>query len=113
MTEPNIIAAAYVGLVQRGACGEMTKTRMRIPFDGRMLMPGCGSVGQCTLPIVRRRIDRPADRITVMDFEDVRGRIEDSLQAGVVFKRAKLTQDNYPSLLSELLSAGDILVDLS
>ena len=76
-------------------------------------MLGCGSVGQCTLPLVRRHLDMPADRITVMDFEDVRPKIEDSLQAGVVFKQARLTQDNYASMLGELVGPGDIIVDLS
>ena len=52
------------------------------PFDGRLLMLGCGSVGRCVLPLLRRHIDMPADRITVLDFEDVRPKIDASLQAG-------------------------------
>src|SRR5580692_10610185 len=88
---------------------QMEKT----PFHGRLLMLGCGSVGQCTLPLVRRHVDMPANRIAVLDFEDVRAGIEDSLQAGVVFRQTRLTQDNYRSTLSELVGPGDILVDLS
>ncbi len=76
-------------------------------------MLGCGSVGQCTLPLVRRHVDMPADRITVMDFEDVRPKIEDSLHAGVIFKQTRLTQDNYASTLRELVGPGDIIIDLS
>ncbi len=76
-------------------------------------MLGCGSVGQCTLPLVRRRVDMPAERIIVVDFEDVREKIEDSLQAGVTFKRARVTQDNYASMLGELVGPGDIIIDLS
>jgi len=76
-------------------------------------MLGCGSVGQCTLPLVRRHIDMPADRITVMDFEDVRPMIQESLQAGVRFRQARLTQDNHVTLLGELVGAGDIIIDLS
>jgi homospermidine synthase len=83
------------------------------PFDGRILMLGCGSVGQCALQLVRRHIDMPADRITVMDFEDVRPRIEDSLQAGVRFRQSRLTRENYTSMLGELVGAGDIIIDLS
>jgi len=85
----------------------------RIPFDGRILMLGCGSVGQCTLPLVRRHVDVPAERITVMDFADVRAKIEDSLQAGVIFKQARLTQEDYASLLGQLVGPGDVIVDLS
>jgi homospermidine synthase len=76
-------------------------------------MLGCGSVGQCTLPLVRRHVDMPADRITVMDFEDVRPRIQESLQAGVRFRQARLTQDNYATVLGELVGPGDIIIDLS
>jgi homospermidine synthase len=92
---------------------DMTEHTKHAPFSGRILMLGCGSVGQCTLPLIRRHIDMPPDRITVLDFEDVRARIQDSLQAGVRFKRARLTQANYASLLGELVSAGDVIVDLS
>jgi homospermidine synthase len=91
----------------------MTQIKNRTPFDGRILMLGCGSVGQCTLPLVRRHVDLPADRITVMDFADVRSKIEDSLEAGVVFKQARLTQQNYASVLAELVRPGDMIVDLS
>src|SRR5579864_195708 len=85
----------------------------RTPFDGRILMLGCGSVGQCALQLVRRHIDMPADRITVMDFEDVRPKIEVALQAGVGFKQARLTRENYESMLGELVGPGDIIIDLS
>jgi homospermidine synthase len=83
------------------------------PFDGRILMLGCGSVGQCALPLVRRHIAVPADRITVMDFEDVRPKIEESLKAGVKFKQSRLTRENYTSVLPELVGKGDIVIDLS
>jgi homospermidine synthase len=91
----------------------MTSLAKRTPFGGRILMLGCGSVGQCTLPLVRRHLDMPADRITVMDFEDVRPRIADSLQAGVAFKRERLTPDNFAALLGTLVGPGDAIVDLS
>jgi homospermidine synthase len=43
----------------------------------------------------------------------VRPKIDGPLKAGVVFKRGRLTQDNYKSMLSELVGPGDIIVDLS
>ena len=49
----------------------------------------------------------------MLDFEDVRPTIADSLQAGVVFKQARLTQENYTSMLAELVGPGDVIVDLS
>jgi len=91
----------------------MTAIAQKTPFNGRLLMLGCGSVGQCTLPLVRRHVDMPAERITVVDFEDVRAKIEDSLRAGVVFRRARLTADDYATTLGGLVGQGDIIVDLS
>src|SRR5580765_5212984 len=92
---------------------DMNQNTTRTPFDGRILMLGCGSVGQCALPLVRRHIDMPADRITIMDFEDVRPKIEEALQAGVQFKRARLTRENYSATLGELVGPGDLIIDLS
>jgi len=76
-------------------------------------MLGCGSVGQCTLPLLLRHVDMPADRITVMDFDDIRPRIAEALAAGVTFKRERLTRENYGSLLSGLVAAGDLIIDVS
>ncbi|MEO8259372.1 MAG: saccharopine dehydrogenase C-terminal domain-containing protein [Acidobacteriota bacterium] len=91
----------------------MTSNSHRAPFSGRLLMLGCGSVGQCTLPLVLRHLDMPASRVTVMDFEDVRGKIADAIQAGVVFKQARLTQENFQTMLPDLVGPGDVIVDLS
>jgi len=78
-----------------------------------LFLLGCGSVGQCTLPLILRHIDMPPSRITVMDFEDVRPKIADSVQAGVALRRERLTQENYQTLLPQLVGPGDIIVDLS
>ena len=91
----------------------MTTATSTTPFDGRILMLGCGSVGQCTLPLVRRHVDMPPERITVVDFADIRPKIEDSLQAGVAFRQLRLTQDNYAATLGELVGPGDMIIDLS
>src|SRR5262249_24113927 len=81
--------------------------------NGRILMLGCGSVGQCTLPLLLRHLDMPPGRVTVMDFEDMRGKIKDGLEAGVNFEQARLTQDNYPPLLAKLVQPAAIILDLS
>jgi homospermidine synthase len=91
----------------------MTHMNKLIRFEGRILMLGCGSVGQCTLPLILRHVDMPAARLTVLDFEDIRPKIQDSLQAGVVFRQERITQDNYTSMLSQLVGPGDIIIDLS
>ena len=42
----------------------------RIPFGGRVLLLGCGSVSQCLQPLLLRHLDMDFTRLTVMDFED-------------------------------------------
>jgi len=91
----------------------MAETPFRVRFDKRILLLGCGSVGRCTLPLVLRHIDMPADRITVMDFEDVRPKIADALKAGVVFKQERLKKESFSSMLGGLVGPGDIIIDLS
>src|SRR5262245_27616703 len=91
----------------------MTTATRRTPFEGRILMLGCGSVGQCTLPLVRRHVEMPAERITVLDFADVRPKLEDALQAGVAFRQLRLTPDNYAATLGEFVGPGDLIIDLS
>ena len=42
----------------------------KTPFEGRILMVGFGSVGRCTLPLLLRHLDMPAERIAIVDGED-------------------------------------------
>jgi homospermidine synthase len=37
-----------------------------VAFAGRLVMVGCGSIGQGVLPLILRHIDIPADRITIV-----------------------------------------------
>jgi homospermidine synthase len=82
-------------------------------FQGRILMLGCGSVGQCTLPLLLRHIDMPPDRVTVMDFEDRRPRISDCLGSGVQYVQERITQDNFRDMLGKYVGPGDLIVDLA
>jgi len=81
-------------------------------FTGKLVALGCGSVSQCTLPLLVRHL-MPADRITIIDPRDNRDRVKDILDAGATYVFDEVTQDNLDSLLSAHLSAGDILLDLA
>jgi homospermidine synthase len=85
----------------------------QIPFDGNILVLGCGSVSQCTMPLLLRHIDLPPDRMTVMDMVDRRETIADAISAGVNYRVGQVTEENYSTLLAELLSPGDLFIDLS
>jgi homospermidine synthase len=85
----------------------------KIPFGGRVLLLGCGSVSRCLQPLLLRHLDVPGDRITVMDFDDLRARIPATLEAGAAYVRERITPDSMDGLLSARLGAGDLLIDLA
>ena len=80
-------------------------------FAGRVLMIGCGSVGQTVLPLLIRELALDPDRIAVL-AADGRGR-EIATALGVGFEIAPLTGDNLVPLLGSRLHAGDFLLNLS
>jgi homospermidine synthase len=86
----------------------------KIPFGGRVLLLGCGSVSRCLQPLLLRHLDLASpDRLTIMDFEDLRERIPETLAAGVRYVQERITPESMDRLLSEHLGAGDLLIDLA
>ncbi len=81
-------------------------------FAGNVVIIGCGSVAQCTLPILLKETDISPTRITVVDFVDNRQRIQAQLSAGVTYLQQRINEENFSTLLGSLLKAGDLLIDL-
>jgi homospermidine synthase len=79
----------------------------------RVLVLGCGSVAQCTIPLLLSDLGIDPSQMTVVDFVDNRDRIADALAAGVTYEIARVTQENLDSFLGERLGAGDLLLDLA
>ena len=84
-----------------------------IAFAGRVLLLGCGSVSRCLQPLLLRHLDVPGDRITILDFEDLRHRIPGTLEAGVGYVCDRITPESMDRLLGAHLGAGDLLIDLA
>jgi homospermidine synthase len=82
-----------------------------VSFSGRLVMLGCGSIGQGVLPLILRHIDMPKERITVVTA-DARGR-DVAAEYGVRFVEQPATRDNHRDLLIPLLGRGDFLLNLS
>ncbi|HEY0182027.1 MAG TPA: saccharopine dehydrogenase C-terminal domain-containing protein [Rhodopila sp.] len=82
-----------------------------VAFNGRLVMLGCGSIGQGVLPLILRHIDIPRERITIVSG-DQRGQ-QVSAENGVSFTIAPLTRENYRDVLTPLVQAGDFLLNLS
>ena len=79
----------------------------------RVLVLGCGSVAQCTLPLLIRDLGIDPQRITIVDMLDNRARIEDSIALGVTFEQDQVTPENIDAFLSARAGEGDLLLDLA
>jgi len=84
-----------------------------VKFNGEILVIGCGFVSRCTLPLLMKHLDMPAEKITVMDFEDYGKHIKDSLQKGVKFVVDRITRDNMALKLKQYVGSGDMIIDLA
>ena len=79
----------------------------------RVLVLGCGSIGQAVIPLLIRDVRIAPSSIRVVEMTDTRHRIADSIAAGVTYEQAVVTRENLAPFLGERVSAGDILLDLA
>ena len=79
----------------------------------RVLVLGCGSVAQCTVPLLIRDLSIDPQRITIVDVVDNRARVADSIQRGVTYEIERVTPANLDSFLSARVGAGDLLLDVA
>jgi homospermidine synthase len=82
-----------------------------VAFSGRLIMVGCGSIGQGVLPLILRHIDLDPARITIVNADE-RGRAA-AAAAGVRYVLSPLIRANYRDVLAPLVGAGDFLLNLS
>ena len=47
-----------------------TATIITTPFDGRVIMIGCGSIGQALLPVLGRHLENIYPRTTVLSADE-------------------------------------------
>ena len=80
-------------------------------FDKRIVMIGCGSIGQGTLPLILRHIDIPPERISIVTADE-RGH-EEADKYGIAFHRNAITPQNIRTVLDPLVGAGDFVLNLS
>ncbi len=79
----------------------------------RVLVLGCGSVAQCTVPLLIRGLRIAPGAITIVDFADNRARVAEQLALGVRYEIDRVTPENIDSFLSARVGHGDLLVDLA
>lgn len=86
---------------------------LKIPFSGRVLVLGCGSVSQCVQPLMLRHFEMDFSKLTIIDSEDLRHTIPDTLAAGARYVQDRVRPDNLSQLLSQYAGSGDLLIDLA
>ena len=89
----------------------MTQHVVHAELPGRLVMLGCGSIGQAVLPLVLRHIGVTPDRMTIVTA-DSRGR-DVAAHYGIAFVEQPLTRENYRQVLESLVGPGDFLLNLS
>jgi homospermidine synthase len=82
-------------------------------FQGRILFLGCGSIARCTLPLLLKHIEMPANHFIIIDAIDHRDKITDLLARGILYAQIKITPENLSTVLEQYLQAGDIVIDLA
>jgi homospermidine synthase len=82
-----------------------------VGFSGRLLMLGCGSIGQGVLPLLLRHIDMPAENISILTA-DHRGSAV-AAAYGIKEEILTVTRETYVETLTARLNAGDFLLNLS
>ncbi len=79
----------------------------------RVLVLGCGSVAQCTVPLLIRDLAIDPQRITIVDVLDNRARVADSIAKGATYQQDQVTPDNIDGFLAARVGPGDLLLDLA
>jgi homospermidine synthase len=85
----------------------------RIPFTGRLLLLGSGSVSRCLQPLLLRHLEMDLTKLTVLDFDDRAIPDPDLIQAGANLVRRRITPDNLGAVLHGRVGPGDLLVNLT
>jgi homospermidine synthase len=85
----------------------------RIPFTGRLLLLGSGSVSRCLQPLLLRHLEMDLTKLTVLDFDERAIPDRDLAEAGANLVRARITRDNLGAVLHGRLGPGDLLVNLT
>jgi homospermidine synthase len=82
-----------------------------VQFEGRIVMIGCGSIGQAVLPVLRRHVHLKDDALLVL-AADEQGR-QLAQRCGARFVHGHLTPGNHRRALARHVRSGDLVLNLS
>jgi len=82
-----------------------------VEFPGRVVMVGCGSIGQAILPLLRRHISLGPGGLVVLSADETGRGV--ALEHGAVFEHSHLKPRTYRRILTRHVRSGDLLLNLS
>ena len=89
-----------------------TKTKnKKLAFQGKILLVGCGSIGQAILPLIFKHLAITPKQLTIIEADN-RG-VKVAKRYGVKHQVCTLTKNNYKNEISKRVSTGDFLLNLS
>jgi len=100
-----------IGNEVNGNGNGMHEPYTKAKFPGKLVILGCGSIGQGILPMLLRHTDITSGRMRIITADEWGRSIAD--QYGIEFIINPLTPANYVQVLKQHLSAGDFLLNLS
>ena len=88
-----------------------TRAQPALEFGGRVVMVGCGSIGQATLPLLHQHLELGGGRLVVLAADESGRGI--AREHGATFVHAHLKPRSYRRNLAKHLHEGDLLLNLS
>ena len=82
-------------------------------LNGNIVILGFGTIGQCVLPLLIDRLNRPASDITIVDRIDPPALLSPFRDAGLAYLKRTIDPDNYGEVLAEAAAGGDLLLNLT
>ncbi len=95
----------------KAASAKASASRGKLAFKGKILMVGCGSIGQAILPLLFKHLAISPKQLTIIE-SDNRG-VKVARKYGVKHQVCELTRDNYEKEIRKRVELGDFLLNLS
>ncbi len=80
---------------------------------GRIIIIGYGTIGQCALPLLIDRMDRPAGQFVVIDRIAEPAMLAPFRQAGLTYLQSDLNRETFAAVMAGIARAGDLLINLT
>lgn len=80
-------------------------------FPGDLVILGCGTIGQCILPMLLKHTDITPDRLRILTASEAGKDVAE--HHGIDFTVEALTKENFAGILKKHVKKGDFLLNLS